>query len=76
MTKFSVIRAILDTATSDGGRLEDAVKILDAFGEREALNFTNYTEFCMTPQMWLKENGEPKTFSEVYEEYKKHSTIE
>jgi hypothetical protein len=76
MTKFSVIRAILDAATSDGGRLEDAVKILDEFGEREALNFTNYTEFCMTPQMWLKENGEPKTFSEVYEEYKKHSTIE
>ena len=76
MTKFTVIRAIIDAATSDGGRLEDAVKILDDFAEKEALNFTNYTEFCMTPQMWLKENGEPKTFQEVYADYKKHSTIE
>lgn len=76
MTKFSVIRAILDAATSDGGRLEDAVKVLDQFAEREALNFTNYTELCMTPQMWLREDGEPKTFEEVYADYKKHSTLE
>lgn len=76
MTKFQIIRAILDEATADGGRLENCVEILDKFVEKEALNFTNYTEFCMTPQMWLKENGEPKSFQEVYADYKRHSKVE
>ena len=76
MTKFEAIRAILDAATADGGRLEDAVKTLDDFAEKEVLNFTNYTELCMTPQMWLDKDGEPKTFQQVYADYKKHSTIE
>lgn len=34
MTKFKVIRAIIDTATSDNGRLEDACKILENYARK------------------------------------------
>jgi len=74
MNKFQVVRAILDEATSDSGRLENATDILANYAKEKAIHFHNFLNSLSLEEL-NGEDGRLLTNEQLYLKFDKENNL-